>query len=67
MQMYLFTYIYIFPIGAISLENSDQYITFHPKGKHLKFKFKTDFFFKYFISSEEDLKANSQSLVFPVI
>ena len=45
MQMYLFTYIYIFPIGAISLENSDQYITFHPKGKHLKFKFKTDFFF----------------------
>ena len=44
MQMYLFTYIYVFPIGAISLENADQYITFHPKGKHLKFK--TDFFFQ---------------------
>ena len=48
MQMYLFTYIYIFPIGAISLENSDQYITFHPKGKHLKFKFKTDYLSKFY-------------------
>ena len=43
-QIKVFTYIYVFPIGAISLENSDQYITFHPKGKHLKFK--TDFFFQ---------------------
>lgn len=49
MQMYLFTYIYIFPIGAISLENPDQYITFHPKGKHWKFKFKTEFFSNTYI------------------
>ena len=67
MQMYMFTYIYTFPIGAISLDNHDQYITFHHKEKHWKLKFKTKIFFKYFISSVEYLKANSQSLVFPVI